>query len=182
MKEEIWKDIPNYEGYYQVSSLGRVRSLDRLILGKSGSLRPWKGRVLKIKLNNDGYQHVDLSKENKVTTWKVSSLVAQAFLNHTPNGHIKVVDHVNGIKDDDRLSNLRIVTQRQNTSNSFRSDRAGHTSKYVGVCFNKETSKWKASITFKSKKHHLGYYENEIDASRAYQIALTEIKNGVFNN
>lgn len=182
MKEEIWKDIPNYEGYYQVSDMGNVRSLDRTVPdGKVGTKR-LKCRLIVGCLDKLGYRRHVLSKKNAKKTHLTSQLVAQAFLNHPTIGSKLVVDHINGVTDDNRLSNLRIVTHRENLSTCFRANSESFTSKYVGVSKAKVNSKWCAHITHKSKRYHLGYFENEIDASTAYQTALKEIKNGVFNN
>jgi hypothetical protein len=159
MNQEIWKDIPGYEGMYQVSNFGRVKS--------------FKGRISKIlknSLDRHGYLRVNLCFNNKVKTCKIHQLVAVVFLNHNQNGMKEVVDHINEIKTDNNVLNLRIVSQRQNTSR-----RKNTTSTYTGVHWNEQNEKWRAVIHFKGKQKHLGYFSNEHDAHLAYQKQLSTI-------
>lgn len=180
IEKEIWKDVPGYEGYYQVSSLGRVKSLDRTITFSNGVKRYYKGKIVKGSLKK-GYRQTTLRINNKGRAFTFSQLVAMAFLNHTPNGHTFIVDHINGVRGDDRVENLRIVTKRDNTSYCFRSDRNILSSKYVGVSWYTNVSKWHAKIEHEKKSFSLGYFDNEIKASNAYQKVLSKIKNGTFN-
>ncbi len=94
--KEVWKDIPGYEGYYQASSLGRIRSLDRTVLTTNGQDRFYKGRIIKGNVDKDGYRRTTLKKNNIGRTFKFSQLVAMAFLGHKPNGHTLIVNHING--------------------------------------------------------------------------------------
>lgn len=106
MIEEIWKDICGYEGKYQVSSLGSVKSLDYRRTGKE--------RILKIGKSR-GYLNVNLCKNSKTKMFKVHRLVANAFI---PNPENKpFIDHINTIKDDNRAENLRWVTCKENSNN-----------------------------------------------------------------
>lgn len=179
--EEIWKDIPDYEGYYQSSNLGRVRSLDRTVTYSNGHDRFYKGRVIKGGVNNSGYKVYRLSINNIDRTFQGSQLVAMAFLGHKPNGYTLVVDHINGNKSDDRVENIRIVTQRANTSSCFRSDKDSFSSEYVGVSWNENACKWKAQISHNGMGVILGCYDTEIEASNAYLLALSKIEDGSFN-
>lgn len=179
--KELWEDIPNYEGYYQASSLGRVRSLDRTVIYKNGREQFYKGRITKGSVNN-GYRQTKLRGDGIGRTFMFSQLVAMTFLGHEPNGHDLVVDHINGDKSDDRVENLRIVTHRANTSTCFRSDRGSFSSEYVGVNWSKKASKWLALIYHDGVHTHLGCYNTEIEASKAYQLALSKIKDGSFNH
>ena len=181
MKEEIWKDVPDYEGYYQASNLGRVRSLDRTVTYSNGYDRFYKGRVIKGSVNKEGYRQASFSFNGKSRNFKFSQIVAMAFLGHEPNGHNFVVDHINGDRSDDRLENLRVVTNRANSTTCFRSNEESFSSQYVGVNWNKERSKWKAQIYHDGVHTHLGLYNTELEASNAYQSALSKIKDGSFN-
>ena len=178
-KKEVWKDIPGYEGYYQASNLGRVRSVDRGVLTKNGQYRMYKGKILRGGVSS-GYQTSGLCKEGVYRTFKHSQLVAMAFLNHKPNRYKIVVDHINGDISDDRLSNLRVVTHRENLSTCFRSDKKKLTSQYAGVNWSKQAGKWCARIQYKGVLISLGYYDVELDASMAYQTALGKIKDSTF--
>ncbi len=179
-KKEIWKDVPNYEGLYEVSNMGRVRSFDKCVVATNGARRFYKGKIVE-GYYKDGYRCLALAKNKRYKKVKHSQVVAMAFLNHKPNGCTVVVDHISGIRDDDRLENLRIVTHRENTSTCFRADKKKLTSQYAGVSWNKRDGKWYAKIQYKGVHISLGYYDVELDASMAYQTALSKIKDGTFN-
>ena len=155
--EEIWKDVPNYEGLYQVSNLGNVKSLNYSNTKKEKLLKP--------TISGNGYYYVEL----KSKPFKVSILVAMCFLSHKPNGKMDlVVDHINNDRLDNRLENLQIITQREN---SYRKQDKG-TSKYKGVCWDKRSSKWLAQIQINGKGFYLGLFKCELAASLAYQNKL----------
>lgn len=125
MKEE-WRDIKNYEGYYQVSNLGRVRSLDREVevhlSDGTTYFRKSKGRILKLGNNtNTGYLSVGFSVNGHQKTRDVHRLVAETFL-PKENGK-DYVDHINFNKHDNRVKNLRWVTQLENVSHSINEGR-----------------------------------------------------------
>lgn len=110
---EQWRDIPGYEGRYQVSDQGRVRSLARVVKllnrwGAPGSRRV-PGRVLQSG-SCKGYRIVNLSVEGNARTQQVHRLVALAFL----PGHGEVVNHINSLKDDNRLANLEWASKSYN--------------------------------------------------------------------
>jgi hypothetical protein len=163
MNKEIFKDIPNYEGTYQVSNLGNVKSL--------GNEKTRKERILKPADNGHGYYRVNLCKEGKKKTMKVHVLVAMAFLNHNPDGtHRICVDHINNNPLDNRVENLQLISQRENTSK----DKKG-SSKYTGVSWHKRHNKWMVSIAINGKSKHLGYFTDEYEAHLTYQNKLNEI-------
>lgn len=167
MDTEIWKTVAGYEGLYEVSSFGRVKSLSRFANSKSGQRRV-KEIILKYSLRG-GYPSVRLSKEGVKKAATIHSLVAVAFLGHTPSGHTFVVDHINGIKIDNRVENIRIVTSRFNVAMGTRNDRDGASSQYPGVSWNKYRNKWHSRILIDGVSRHLGLFVNEIDAANAYQ-------------
>jgi hypothetical protein len=167
MEEEIWKDIPGYEGLYQVSSLGQVKSLPKE-WKLDGRTICHKEKILKPQLKR-GYNTCALYKDKKQKWFSISVLVAMAFLNHKPNGHTLVVDHINNIRTDNRLINLQIITQRENVS---RRDSSGYTSKYPGVF---RSLVWSSRINIEQKTYHLGSYKTEERASEVYQLALKNI-------
>ena len=177
---EVWKNIPGYEGYYQASDSGRVRSLDRVIAYKSGASKLLEGNMLNPTMRN-GYKKVNLAMKGRKKAFEISQLVAMAFLGHEPDGHKLVVDHINGNKLDNRVENLRIVTNRANVSTCFRTDNGTFSSEYVGIYWNINSLKWHSSIYYDGINIHLGLFDNEIDASNAYQKALSKIENGNFN-
>ena len=125
MMEEIWKDIEGYEGLYQVSNLGRVRSLDRIAErerdGYSYNI-PIKGRILKPRPLKKGYLHVSLSHGNRQFCNKqVHRLVAETFI---PNPHnLPQVNHIDENKVNNRVDNLEWCDNKQNSDHGTRNKR-----------------------------------------------------------
>jgi hypothetical protein len=170
MQEEIWKDVPSFEGMYQVSNLGRVKSLAREVLRGGKYLFISKEIILKIALSGDGYYTAGLSRNNKTYTKKVHHLMAISFLNHTPCGHKIVIDHINNDPLDNRLENLQLISNRENLSK----DKSG-LSKYTGLSWKDKNKKWQASIRIDGKKVYLGLFKTELEAHEVYQNKLKEI-------
>lgn len=116
---EEWRAVVNYEGLYEVSNLGRVRSLERVILTSHGVLRRYRGCLLR-QTTTTGYHLVGLSKEGCETHIFVHRLVAIAFCDKPLNGQIQV-NHKNGIKSDNRAMNLEWATRSENMQHAIRS-------------------------------------------------------------
>ena len=115
---EIFKDIEGYEGFYQVSNEGRVRSLERVVEHSYSGIRTIKERILKPGKNRDGYLHVNLCKDGSLKMHRIHRLVAEAF---TPNPeNKKTINHVNGIKADNRLENIEWCTNSENQLHAYR--------------------------------------------------------------
>ena len=167
---ENWKDIKGYEGYYQVSDLGRVKSIERKVKSR-GSYRNIKEKILKQSKGNCDYLKVGLYKEGSLKTFQIHILVAMTFLNHTPCGFKLVVDHIDNDKLNNKLSNIQIVTNRENSTK----DKKGGTSKYLGVSYSKKNRNWVSMIYVNNKATYLGAYDTEERASIAYQFALTQL-------
>lgn len=102
--DEIWKDIKGYENKYQISNLGNVKSLARTIIRKNGEKQTFQERILKPCRNNKGYYLVSL--DGKLYT--IHRLVAENFMENL------VVNHKNGIKTDNRIENLELISQKDN--------------------------------------------------------------------
>ncbi len=168
---EVWKSIPDYEGIYEVSSLGRVKSLSRTILRKGKYPFKSKEKILKQRIDKYGYCRLNLSNSIQKTV-HVHKIVAMTFLNHKPCGLDLVIDHKNDIKTDNRVENLQIVTQREN---AFKTQ-GNYSSKYKGVGFDNSRNKWYSRIYVDGKTKHLGRFESEYYAHLAYQQALKEIQ------
>lgn len=118
MKEE-WKPIPGWEGYYEASSLGRIRSVARKIMRADGIEQGFPARVLKPQLNKGGYQYVRLCVNGTKCKKNVHRLIALTFLG-SPVSHDLVVCHSNGIKTDNSASNLRWDTVSANNYDMVR--------------------------------------------------------------
>ena len=108
---EMWKPVVGYEGLYEVSDLGNVRSVDRTVIYKTGQTRHYKGRTLKLKPAH-GYWRVELNQNGKPAFFQVHRLVLAAFVGPLPEG--KEVCHNNGNPGDNRLENLRYGTKSEN--------------------------------------------------------------------
>lgn len=169
---EIWKDIQGYKGSYQASSLGKIKSVSRLIKNSRGNgYRKIKYRFLSQYLSGKGYYEVSLYKNGKRETYSVHVLIGIAFLGHNPNGHILLIDHKNNIKTDNKASNLQVITNRKNLSKN----KTNKTSKYTGVSLVKVTGFWRSDIYINNKQVYLGSFKVEIDAHITYQNKLKEL-------
>ena len=169
---ENFKEVKGYEGLYEVSNLGNVKSLSRTVLMKG--LFPYIKieKLLNPFTQKNGYLAVGLTCSGKIKTIKIHQLVAIAFLNHKPCGLNMVVDHIDNNKLNNNLSNLQIITQRENASK----DRHGYTSKFIGVYWDKTRSFWNAKITINGKTKLIGRYDVEEEAAKAYNKVLNNLK------
>jgi hypothetical protein len=146
---ENWKKIIGYENY-EVSDVGNVRNSKT-------------GRVLKAGINSTGYYTVSLYKDGKKKTRKVHRLVGTVFIVNPDNK--LCIDHINNIKTDNRLINLRFATYKENSMNA--SMKSNNTSGNTGVSFDKNSQKWIARICIDGIKKHLGYFKDKDDAIEA---------------
>jgi len=160
-EEEVFKTVPNCDGFYEVSSLGRVKSL-----------RCNKELILKQVNDGRGYNQVRLTLNESFKTYKVHVLSAIVFHNHKPCGKVLVVNHKNFIRTDNKANNLEIVTMRENGNRKH----LPSSSEFVGVHWSKVNNKWRSGIVLNGKQKYLGVFENEIDAHKAYQKELLAIK------
>ena len=158
--KETFKDVQDFNGLYQISNLGRVKSLR---FNKEKILNQYKG--------TKGYFNVKLYKEKKQYTFEIHKLVALAFLNYTPQKGF-VIDHKDENRENNNSDNLQIITHRDNISKGFKKNK--NSSKYTGVYLEKARKKkrWRAMIRFDGKKKHLGNFETEVEAHKCYLINL----------
>ena len=160
MKEEIWKEVPNYECIYQVSNLGNIKRLS-------------SGNIMKQSNTHDGYLCVSLMNNGKRWRPKVHQVVAMAFLGHTPCGMKMVVDHINDNPLDNRVENLQVVTTRYNSNKT----QGRYSSKYKGVSWHNSSKKWLSRISINGKCLNLGSFDCELKAHFKYQEALSKTIN-----
>lgn len=156
--KETWIDLKGYENRYSISNLGNIKN------DKTNTiLSPW--------LNSNGYKSITLIKDGKKSSLKVHQLVAINYLNHLPNGMELVIDHINIDKLDNRVENLRLVTQRQNSSNTKKNTY----SRFTGVFFDKRYNKWFSSIRIDKKSKFLKSSKCELSCAVAYNLKLKEL-------
>jgi len=110
--QEIWKDIEGYERYYQVSNIGRVRSLDRIVKHSAGRERISYGKVLSQSLDGGGYPTVGISKDGCAKRVHIHRLVAVAFIPNFDNS--PEVNHLDENKLNNRANNLEWCTRKEN--------------------------------------------------------------------
>lgn len=114
--EEIWKDIEGWEGLYQVSNLGRVKSLPRITRFGKRTKRVG-GNYLSTPVSGRGYKIVVLTRHNKTFTYTLHRVIAKAFIQNPLN--LPCIDHINTIRTDNRIENLRWVSHQQNCNNKL---------------------------------------------------------------
>lgn len=118
MKGEEWKAIREFEGFYEVSNRGRVRSKARIVHHRRTHFRKVRERILSEGLNAAGYPQVDLCRGGEERPRPIHSLVAEAFLGRRPQGH--EVNHLDGNKANNRVENLAYVTPSENVRHAVR--------------------------------------------------------------
>lgn len=155
---ETWHTIKGFEDYL-ISDFGFIRSY------KFGRLK------ILIPYINNKYFEIQLSKNGKTKSFTIHSLVAQGFLGHKIGGHDLVVDHIDKDTFNNQVSNLRVITHRENLSRTKRGS-----SKYTGVYWCKTNRRWRSKIQIKGKRYDLGSFDSEQRAHLAYQRELNQFK------
>lgn len=117
IEEELWRDVVDYEGYYQVSSLGNVRSLTRVIRMPDGTEHTRAGKAMAKIPNSDGYYHVKLSRDGNTKTASIHRLVAEAFIPN-PDG-LPEVNHIDFNRKNNAVNNLEWVKHSENVHKSI---------------------------------------------------------------
>ena len=162
--KEIWKAVLGYEGYYEVSNMGNVKSLGRFIETRLLNVREYKVKILKPNLGSAGYLSFTLCKNGVCKRYDVHRLTAEAFVSNF-NETSKVVDHINRNKTDNNALNLRMVTRSQNAKNTGKKPKGVY---QIG-------SKWEARVTLNQKVFYLGLYLTKKEARNAYLKKATEL-------
>jgi len=158
---EEYRAVKGYEGLYEVSNFGNVKSLKRKGCKNDRLLKPG----ISVR-----YLSVQLFKNKIAVTYNVHKLLAIAFLNHIPDGYKTVVDHIDNNPLNNRLDNLQLITHRENIGKDLKGS-----SKYVGVSWSKSSKKWLARININGKNKHLGLFTSEIQAANYYQYELQRL-------
>ena len=114
--KEIWRDVPGYEGYYQASNLGRIKSLERIVKHNCGGPKKLKERVLKGYVNRYGYVIISLCKKGRSKSHSVHRLIISAFIGESN----LQVNHIDGVKTNNNIENLEYVTLQENISHAVK--------------------------------------------------------------
>lgn len=174
--KEAWKSIRNYEGYYEVSTRGRVRSLDRTISGKF-----YKGGLKSLYKDKNGYFYVVLTKDMISTKFAVHRLVADAFIPNPDNK--REIDHKNTNRSDSRVENLRWVTHKENMNNAITRRRiyieshkkeSTEKAQQTRILNNRKTARKKV-YQFSKAGELLHIYQSVSEASKATLVRAQDI-------
>lgn len=163
--EEIWKDIKGYEGLYQVSNLGRVRSLDRVVKQICGrnknkfQYNHYKGYILIPYIRKDGYTEISLSKHKKQTKFLLHRLVAITFLEQN---NLPEVNHIDENKQNNCVTNLEWCTAKYNSNYGNRAKKFKNS---IGIKI----------LEFDLNNNFIKRYESIIDISRERNIPYKKI-------
>lgn len=177
--DETWKEIPGFEGHYEVSSMGTVRSIGRVVPNSEKGVRFSKAKTLRSSpTTRSDYLYVKLWKHNKMYQMSVHRAVALAFI---PNPENKPqVNHIDGNKLNNHVNNLEWVTVSENHKHAFRvglKSGEAHGKKMVGTKFNAVSKyhnvsydytrqRWSASIKSKGKPLFQKRFKLEVDAAK----------------
>ena len=159
---EIWKDIIGFEGLYQISNYGNLKSCKRYVKGKIEK-RIANEKLLNLCKDKDGYLMAILHRDKVRKTVKIHRLVADAFIDKIDGKNI--VNHIDLNKSNNFLSNLEWVSSLENNCHSRLGMKSS--SKYIGVYFCKRKNLFKAGIKISGKRFNLGSFNTEEDAYKA---------------
>lgn len=177
--KEIWKDIEGYEGHYQVSNKGVVKSLDREIPHSKGGVASIKGRILKPHANKCGGLRVKLWCEGRVKSHQIHRLVAAAYIANPENK--PEVNHKDGDRSNNKVVNLEWVTASENIQHSY--DELGRRPPWLGKkgCMHHRS---KAVIQLDKNGNKISEYGSQLEAERKTGIwakNISKVLNGKLN-
>jgi len=156
--EKGWFDIKGFEGLYKISKDGKVKSVKKDIILSTE------------KTTKKGYCLITLSKDGKKTYVYLHRIMASTFLGNIKG---KQIDHIDGVKTNNSIENLRICNNSQNQSNSPKKSYKNPLSKFKGVTWCK--NRWVAQIQKNSKYYYLGRFNCEDEAAKTYNNKAIEL-------
>lgn len=156
--KEVWKDIEGYEGYYQVSNFGKIKSLKRE--------RRLLEIILKEKKDKDGYLRVNLFKKNKRKMYGVHCLVLQAFISNPENK--PQVNHKDGVKINNNFENLEWNTNSENQKHAWKTGL--HTARYGENHGQSKLNDWDVKVIRKLYKNSI-YWHNQTRIATLFKIS-----------
>ncbi len=186
---EIWKEIPNFEGYYEASNKGKIRSMQRSVPNSEKGNRLSKAKeIAQNPTTRSNYLYVQLWKHNKVHRMSVHRMVALTFI---PNPINKPeVNHIDGNKINNLVDNLEWVTSSENKRHALKTGlrkndahvekqigtKYNAVSKYHNVTYDKSRNQWKASIKAEGKMLFQKRFKYEDDAAKYINKMIDELK------
>lgn len=174
--KEIWKDIKGYEGYYQISNLGRVKGLKRKVNSSNGE-REIKETILNFTDNGNGYKIIGLCRYDKRINFYIHRLVADAFVDNPYNE--KEINHIDYDKSNNRVDNLQWCNRKENIMHSlknrpmFSNTKTNTNEKYISK--RKRTGFFEVQV----RKKYIGTYKTLKEAIKSRNIALQEFLNSL---
>lgn len=180
--KEEWRKIQGYEGLYEVSNLGRVRSIDRIAHRVDGIDMFRAGKMLTTRKKDNGYIYIDLWKNNKAKLAYVHRLVATAFIDN-PN-ELPVIDHLNCDRADNRPENLEWVTITENSrraANARVKNNKKDSKVIVKPKIQKKTTR-KVIAAINLKTGAITRYNSMMAAERALKLANGAVSQGIKHN
>lgn len=163
-KVEIWRDVKDFEGFYQVSNFGRIKSLDRIIQQHHRNQRNvehiYKGKILKGNINKNGYITVDLHKKGKIKTFLLHRLIAETFIPKVKGKNI--INHKDNNPTNNQVNNLEWCTQSENI-------------KYAYEFGNKKPPHQKRIIQFDRNNNFICEWESQTQIERVLGIKQANI-------
>lgn len=169
MTKEIWKEVSEFTGVYEVSNKGQVRSIDRVVIRSNSRPINVSGQNLSIGMDKDGYSIVQFNVSGKRYIRKVHRLVYEAF-----NGRLKkglVIDHIDNDRTNNKADNLQQITNRLNVSK----DRVRNLP--TGVYKNTHGGGYRAQFQADGTSAYIGTFKTVKEASDAYKDALLQYSN-----
>lgn len=160
-KQIEWRDVPGYEGLYQVSEFGDVKALAKTVPHGRSKMRPYPERVMNLRKNNFGYLSIELSKNGEQKNLKVHRLVAMAFVPNSDPKRLIHIDHLDMDKTNNHYSNLEWVTQEENS----------HRAKAKGAYQTPGQRKKEKPIEAVFQDGTILYFERIKDAKEHFEIA-----------
>lgn len=156
-----YKDIPNFEGLYQVSNTGVIKALRRIVKMPKGGIKEIKEHYPKLSVTKKGYLKVMLTDKNGIRKGKfVHRLVAECFVYPSK----LQVNHKDKNKQNNNIDNLEYVTNRKNVIHSI--DKTKTSSKYIGV--TRKRNKWQCQKMINGKRTYLGLFDTQEQARKKY--------------
>lgn len=186
METEVWKDIEGYEGLYQVSNMGNVKSLERTITCQDGSKRTYKSKLLKPQPNNMGYLRVGLSKNNNWIQFFVHRLVASTFLKN--NNNLPCVNHKDENPLNNHVENLEYCNHTYNMNygtiierkrKSMKGKMSGENNPFYGKQHTQESKKKMGTPIIQYSKDNV--FIKEFESITQASIELNISKNSICN-